>query len=73
MSWSALKAADPASEITVVSRPGWHLLSGLEHPVFVAPTGEIIGAPMGYGLELAASARLDGRATVGHWRAGKRR
>jgi hypothetical protein len=61
----ALKAADPASEITVVSRPGWHLLAGLEHPVFVAPTGEIIGAPKGYALELAASVRLDGRATSG--------
>ena len=60
----ALKAADPASEITVVSRPGWHLLPGL-HPVFVAPTGEIIGSPKGYGLELAASGRLDGRATSG--------
>jgi hypothetical protein len=61
----ALKAADPASEITVVSRPGWHLLAGLDHPVFVAPTGEIIGAPEGYALELAASVRLDGRATFG--------
>jgi hypothetical protein len=61
----ALKAADPASEITVVSRPGWHLPAGLEHPVFVAPTGEIIGAPEGYALELAASVRLDGRATSG--------
>jgi phage/plasmid primase-like uncharacterized protein len=61
----ALKAADPASEITVVSRPGWHLLPGLEHPVFVAPTGEIIGSPTGFSLELAPSARLDGRATSG--------
>jgi hypothetical protein len=61
----ALKAADPASEITVVSRPGWHLLPGLEHPVFVAPNGEVIGSPKNYGLELAASARLDGRATSG--------
>ena len=61
----ALKAADPASEITVVSRPGWHLLSGLDHPVFVAPTGEIIGAPTGCALELAASVGLDGRAVCG--------
>jgi hypothetical protein len=61
----ALKAADPASEITVVSRPGWHLLAGLEHPVFVAPTGEIIGAPNGCAVELAASVRLGGRATSG--------
>jgi len=67
----ALKAADPASEITVVSRPGWHLLAGLEHPVFVVPTGEIIGAPNGYALELAASVRLDSPATSGtleEWR-----
>jgi phage/plasmid primase-like uncharacterized protein len=61
----ALKAADPASEITVVSRPGWHLLAGLEHPVFVAPTGEIIGLPKGNAVELAASVRLDGRAISG--------
>jgi hypothetical protein len=33
--------------------------------VFVAPIGEILGSPKGYGLELAASARLDGRATFG--------
>ena len=61
----ALKAADPASEITVVSRPGWHLLPGLDHPVFVAPTGEIIGTPKGYVLELAAPVRLDSRAISG--------
>ena len=61
----ALKAADPASEITVVSRPGWHLLAGLEHPVFVAPTGEIVGAPKGSAIELSAGVRLDGRATAG--------
>jgi hypothetical protein len=61
----ALKAADPVSEITVVSRPGWHLLFGLDHPVFVAPTGEIIGAPNAYALELATGVRLDGRARSG--------
>ena len=61
----ALKAADPASEITVVSRPGWHLLAGLEHPVFVAPTGEIVGATKGSAIELSAGVRLDGRATAG--------
>ena len=61
----ALKAADPASEITVVSRPGWHLLAGLEHPLFVAPTGEIVGATEGSAIELSASVRLDGRATAG--------
>jgi hypothetical protein len=61
----ALKAADPACEITVVSRPGWHLLPDLDHPVFVAPAGEIIGAPKGFALELAASVRLDSRATSG--------
>jgi len=61
----ALKAADPASEITVVYRPGWHLLPGLDHPVFVAPAGEIIGTPQGYVLELAAHVRLDSRAISG--------
>jgi hypothetical protein len=59
-----LKAADPTAEITVVSRPGWHQLPDLEHPVFVTPAGEIIGAPNGRALELASHVRLE-RATFG--------
>jgi hypothetical protein len=59
-----LKPADPTAEITVVSRPGWHQLPELEHPVFVAPAGEVIGAPDDRALELASAVRLD-RATSG--------
>jgi Domain of unknown function (DUF927)/Toprim domain len=61
----ALKAADPAFEITVVSRSGWHLLAGLEHPVFVAPNGEIVGATRGSAIELSAGVRLACRAIAG--------
>ena len=59
-----LKAADPTAEITVVSRPGWHQLAELEHPVFVAPAGEVIGAPDDRALELASAVRLE-RTTSG--------
>ena len=54
-----LKAADPSAEITVVSRPGWHQVADLASPVFVTPAGEVVGAPPGRALELAAGARLD--------------
>ena len=65
MSWSRPLRRPILLEITVVSRPGWHLLAGLEHPVFVAPTGEIVGATKGSAIELSAGVRLDGRAMAG--------
>jgi Domain of unknown function (DUF927)/Toprim domain len=39
----ALKAADPTEEIVVVSRPGWHTLPPHAEPVFVAPSGVVVG------------------------------
>ncbi len=53
-----LKAADPADEILVVSRPGWHRLDGRDHPVFVTPAGTAIGDETGRRLELATNARF---------------
>jgi hypothetical protein len=55
----ALKAADPESEIIIVRRPGWQEVPGLPDPIFICPNGEVLGAPEGITLELAASARLD--------------
>lgn len=54
----ALKAAAPEREIVVLRRPGWHRLPDLPGPVFVAPSGEVIGAPADHGVELAVGARL---------------
>ena len=54
----ALKAADPEAEIVVVRRSGWQELSGCLHPVFVLPTGTVMGAPNGIAVELAAAARM---------------
>jgi hypothetical protein len=68
----ALKAADPPNEIIIVSRPGWHWLPELSAPVFVSPTGQIIGACNGCRVELAASACLPASAVAGTfegWRA----
>lgn len=67
----ALKAADPALEVGVVSRPGWHLLPGSVEPVFVTPAGEGLGVH-GCALELAANARMGDPARAGTmdgWRA----
>jgi hypothetical protein len=68
----ALKAADPPDEIIILSRPGWHWLPELSAPVFVSPTGQIIGACSGCRIELAASACLPASAVAGTlegWRA----
>ena len=54
----ALKAADPPTEIVVVSRPGWHRLPELADRVFITPGGEVLGAPNDCALELAANAQL---------------
>jgi hypothetical protein len=55
---AALKAADPGQEILIVKRPGWHAIAGCPHQIFVAPDGEVIGAPEGLNLELAQSAKI---------------
>jgi hypothetical protein len=64
-----LKAADPPSEILVVSRPGWHRLDGRDHPVFVTPAGHAIGDAPVPALELATHARYDtGRGSLDGWK-----
>ena len=50
---SILKAAEPTREIIVVSKTGWHRLPGLSDPIFVCPSGDIIGVPEGADLELS--------------------
>lgn len=54
----ALKAADPASEILIVSRPGWHELGAGAAAVFVSPGGKVIASPPRADLELAAAVRM---------------
>ena len=53
-----LKAADPDQEILVVQRPGWHEITGYPDPIFITPSGLVIGAPDGLFLELSAVARM---------------
>ena len=68
----ALKAADPALEVIVVSRPGWHRLPGLVDPIFITPGGEVLGAQDDCLLELAASMRIAepvASGTLDGWRA----
>ena len=62
---SALKSANPDEEIISVSRRGWHWLPD---PVFVAPTGEAIGAPSGTKIELENGTQLAPAGTVDGWR-----
>jgi hypothetical protein len=62
---SILKAAEPAREIIVVSKTGWHRLPGLSDPIFVCPSGEIIGAPEGADLQLSTMTILDAPAVSG--------
>jgi len=52
-----LKAADPDHEIVAVQRPGWHF-NIAEHPIFMTPKGEAIGASDEFDLELAVGARI---------------
>ncbi len=59
-----LKTAEPEDEVMVVSKPGWHRLDGLDHPIYVTPTGEVIGLPNGAEVELAINLRLAGKVGV---------
>lgn len=54
----AMKAADPASEILIVFRPGWHELGAGAAAVFVSPGGKVIASPPRADLELAAAVRM---------------
>ena len=60
-----LKAADPAREVVVVSRPGWHRLPGMAEPVFVTPAGAALGAPDPDAIGLAQAGRLAGPGSAG--------
>lgn len=53
-----LKGADPAQEIIVVHRLGWHEIAGCADPIFFAPSGIVLGATAGLDLELAAAVRI---------------
>lgn len=65
-----LKAADPADEILVVSRPGWHRVEGRDHPLFVTPGGTAISDDEAR-LELATAARFGvvTRGSLDGWKA----
>jgi phage/plasmid primase-like uncharacterized protein len=60
-----LKAADPDCEIVVVNRPGWHHIDGPDAPIFVTPSGDVIGSPDGSELELSVNSRLKPRLSMG--------
>ena len=67
---AVLKASAPTAEILVVSRPGWHRLSGHDFPIFVTPAGHAIGDGSGLMLELATNARYDlVRGSLEGWKA----
>ena len=64
--------ASPTREILIVSRPGWHRLPGRREPVYVAPDGQVIGAPSGTvdldaGVHLAPHVARGG--TLDAWKA----
>ncbi|MGJ5029090.1 DUF927 domain-containing protein [Bradyrhizobium sp. HKCCYLS2038] len=65
-----LKAADPDDEIVVVSRPGWHRVDGMDHPMFVTPGGSALSDDKAR-LELATAARFGSvaRGTIEGWKA----
>ncbi|QIJ74382.1 DUF927 domain-containing protein [Methylobacterium sp. NI91] len=52
-----VKAADPAREIIVVRRPGWHN-SDSGAPFFVCPSGQIFGAEGGDRPELSVNTKI---------------
>ena len=55
----ALKGADPKDETVILHRPGWQDVSGLPDPIFLTPSGDVIGAFDGQSLELAMTSRMD--------------
>jgi hypothetical protein len=67
-----LKAADPECEIVVLRRPGWQEAASVVDPVFICPSGEVIGAPGDLALELASWAcmapDLSAGGTIEGWR-----
>jgi hypothetical protein len=57
-----LKCANPSEEIKVITRPGWHRLNGFQAPIYVCPTGEIIGDEESLKLELTVNSRIPKRS-----------
>lgn len=64
----ALKAADPAVEIKILSRAGWHQLPELPLPVFMTPTGQALGQGSSSEIGLAATVQLAAPTTAGSLR-----
>jgi hypothetical protein len=71
-----LKAARPATLVTIVSRPGWHRLPGLPDKVFITPAGEAIGSSAARPIQLAAAETLPDRVgrsgTIEGWQTAVR-
>lgn len=62
---SALRGAEPETEISVVSRPGWHHIEGFPTPMFMTPAGVAYGAPAKATVELGLSVRMSSAVAVG--------
>lgn len=60
-----LKGADPQNEITVVRRPGWSDINGLEDRFFVCPSGKVIGAAGANLPELSVNSRISSAVATG--------
>ncbi len=60
-----LKAANPAREILVVSRPGWHHLLQADQPVFVTPAGEVLGDNQELSVELSTEVSMPAEVAKG--------
>jgi hypothetical protein len=61
----ALKAANPAKEILVVSRRGWHWLSDT---FFVCPNGQVFGDGKTSGIELMDGAAIEANGNLKTWK-----
>lgn len=55
---AVLKSANPSKEVRVVARPGWHRIGEMTDPIFVSPTGEVIGNLDGQEVELTVNSRI---------------
>ena len=67
-----LRYVAPNRKILLVKQPGWIRLKGHEDPIFVCPSGEILGAFEHQDVELALSSRIAAPlsigGTMGDWR-----
>lgn len=55
---SILKSANPTKEVRVLVKPGWNRIVNPDAPIFVSPTGEIIGDPGDQEVELTVNSRI---------------